>query len=83
MSKWEEIDSFHSPLEFNRFNRWIEQQIKMKVFIEIFNHEGHRNLKSSRYFKCCSSGEVWKLAAPDPGYFPGAWVLVGNTDKKP
>ena len=83
MSNWEEIDSFHSPLEFNRFTRWIEKQIQKKVFVEIFDHEGDRDLKSTRYFKCCSSGEIWKLAMPDPGYFSGAWVLVSNADKKP
>ena len=82
MSNWEEIDSFHSPMEFNRFNRWIEQQIKKKLFIEIFDYKGRKDLKSSRYFKCCSSGEIWKLAEPDPGYFSWAWVLVEHSENK-
>lgn len=73
---WEEIESFRSMREFEKFLNWIEFQVSDGSCSEV-----HKDMKKSmlppqyRYFRQVGSTEVWKLLYPDPGYFSGAWKI--------
>lgn len=71
---FEEIRAFNSPGEFKRFLRWIEEQVVAGRCEELTGHDHSIFLNQSRRFRCISTGRIWKLSCPDPGYFPGSWL---------
>jgi len=75
---WEAIHGFVTPGEFKRFCSWIESQIVAGMAEEI--PVGRINMAmpagfEERWFKCCTSGEVWRRVTPE---FPfrGLWEPV-------
>jgi hypothetical protein len=70
---WEVIEAFHSPVEFARFVRWIEDQVEAGNCEELLVPGKQIDKWADRRFRYKSTGEVWRLSHPDPGYFPGSW----------
>ncbi|CNJ57160.1 hypothetical protein HB991_11155 [Yersinia mollaretii] len=72
---WEEINSFQSIGEFNRFQDWLNLQLNDGVITEIpvTAYYASENFHE-RWFKK-HSGEIWRLVDPD---FPflGYWGPV-------
>lgn len=75
---WEEIHAFSSPNEFHRFVRWIENQIQTGDCEELLESNKSIGPWDDRRFRCKSTGQIWKLSCPDPGYFPGSWLPEGG-----
>lgn len=69
---WEEIFSFQSVSEFNRFQEWINYQLNNGFIAEIpvAAYYASENFHERWFQK--KSGEVWRLVNPD---FPflGYW----------
>jgi hypothetical protein len=73
---WEAIHGFVSPGEFQRFCAWLETQIQSGIVEEV--EANQKNLYfggEEKWFKCKTSGEIWRLASPE---FPfrGLWDAV-------
>lgn len=76
---WEEIESFRSPSEFNRFVGWIEEQILTGEATEIpVENRYAGEMITERWFVCTDCQSTWRLVYPDPGYFSGLFCLVKN-----
>lgn len=74
---WEEIGSFRSQGEFNRFVRWIEDQVKAGYAAEIpVENRYAGEMISERWFVCTDCQSRWRLVYPDPGFFSGLFCLV-------
>lgn len=71
---WEEIHGFLSPGEYERFVRYIEQQVASSQAEElpVDPNYGNGEIYGGRWFRDIDSGQVWRLVAPD---FPfrGLW----------
>ena len=66
---WEEINGFQSPGEFQRFERWIAEQIQLGNAEEVLvNFELRGPYWHQRWFRHKASGAVWRLAKPDPPF---------------
>lgn len=74
---WEEIHGFQSPAEYQRFVRYIEDQVQAGHAKEIVPvpdyHKGF--VFGGRWFQDVGSAEIWRLVPPD---FPfrGVWEPV-------
>lgn len=78
---WEEIRSFNSPGEFQRFLVWVDAQVQSGECEELFIRDDSVKNTDSRLFRCISTGDTWRLTFPDPGYFSGSWLPesgIGN-----
>ncbi|WP_165463087.1 hypothetical protein [Atlantibacter sp.] len=75
-NKLEEIDDFQSMNEFNRFEKWIENEVTLgsAVEISVLNYYAGINFKE-RWFKFIEAGSTWRLVYPD-GPFHGYWGAV-------
>jgi hypothetical protein len=64
---WEEIHGFQSPGEFNRFVRYIENQVSSGEVEEVNPdpNYGKGEIYGGRWFKDLETGEVWRLVPPD------------------
>ncbi|CFR16759.1 MULTISPECIES: hypothetical protein [Yersinia] len=74
--KLEEIDDFQSMNEFNRFEKWVENEIALGAAseIEVLGYYAGINFKE-RWFKFHEAGDIWRLVYPD-GPFHGYWGVV-------
>lgn len=74
---WEEIHGFQSPGEFNRFIRYIENQISSGEAEEVIPdpNYGKGKVYGGRWFKNLETGEIWRLVPPDIP-FKGLWEPV-------
>ncbi|WP_142779267.1 MULTISPECIES: hypothetical protein [Agrobacterium] len=70
---WEEISSFRSLSEYQRFLAWLEEQVKRGECEEIVEDKTIFFEPAERKFRCRESGQIWRLLCPDPGYFSGSW----------
>ncbi|MCS7063449.1 MAG: hypothetical protein NZM04_05305 [Methylacidiphilales bacterium] len=71
MSKcpWEEIIGFQSPGEFQRFQSWIEEQIKLGNAEEVpVDPSCIGAYWNQRWLRHKASGVVWRLVEPDPPF---------------
>ena len=77
MLVWEEIHGFASPGEYNRFVRYIEEQVSSGIVRERSVDPLYRKgtIAGGRWFQDVETGAVWRLVAPD---FPfrGLWEPV-------
>lgn len=74
--KLEEIDDFQSMNEFNRFEKWIENEIIFGSVSEVRVLEYYAGINfKERWFKFHETGEIWRLVYPD-GPFHGYWGAV-------
>ena len=74
---WEEIKSFRSLIEFERFLLWLENQVKSGQAIEIPVESRYAGeMIPERCFICTDCGTKWQLVYPDHGYYPGAFLLA-------
>ena len=62
--------------EYQKFVHWTEEQKVLRVCEELLNDDRPPDKVVNRWFRCSIDGSVWKLSAPDPGYFPGSWLPV-------
>jgi hypothetical protein len=76
-SIWEEIHGFQSPGEYQRFVRYIEDQVQAGYAKEIVPVPDYNKgfVFGERWFQDIDSAEIWRLIPPD---FPfrGLWELV-------
>jgi hypothetical protein len=81
MTHWEEIHGFTSPGEYDRFVRYIEDQVSMGVAREreVDPRYGKDMIFGGRWFEYIGTQEVWRLVAPD---FPfrGLWERLKEYD---
>ncbi|MBI2385005.1 MAG: hypothetical protein HYV14_03215 [Elusimicrobia bacterium] len=67
---WEPIHGFHSPSEFQKFEKWITGQIQERQAEELpVEVEFQGNYGPQRWFKHVSSGQIWYLAPPDAPFY--------------
>lgn len=71
---WEEIHAFVSLGEYRRFLLWIEEREREGICTEIRDPRASFNPLGDRRYECKADGRIWKLSAPDPGYFAGSWL---------
>lgn len=71
---WEEIHGFQSLGEYKRLVKWIEAQLQEGISEEFVRQADPSSGWADRWFRCKSSGAIWKLSCPDPGYFSGTWL---------
>jgi hypothetical protein len=77
MANWEEIHGFESPEGYDRFVRYIEDQVSAVVAREcdVDPSYGKGMIVGGRWFEDIETREVWRLVAPD---FPfrGLWEPI-------
>jgi hypothetical protein len=77
MTHWEEIHGFQSPAEYDRFVRYIEDQVSMGVAREcdVDPRYGKGMIFGGPWFEHIETREIWRLVAPE---FPlrGLWEPV-------
>lgn len=76
-SAWEEIHGFSSPGEYDRFVRYIEQQVTAGLAREVETNPlyGKGMIFGGRWFEDAETKDVWRLVAPDFP-FKGLWEPV-------
>ena len=80
---WEEIHGFVVPSEYNRFIKYLERQIHNNEVeeIEIDLNYGFGEIYGRRWFKHITTGEIWRLIAPDFP-FKGLWEPIRDKEKQ-
>jgi hypothetical protein len=77
MNHWEEIHGFHSQAEYDRFVKYIEDQVSTGIARErdIDPRYEKGRIFGGRWFEDLRTQEIWRLVAPD---FPfrGLWEPV-------
>ncbi len=79
---WEEIHGFSGPGEYQRFVRYIEQQIVVGAAreLQVDPLYGKGMIYGGRWFQDVETGAVWRLVAPDIP-FRGLWEPVALNTK--
>jgi hypothetical protein len=74
---WEEIHAFISLSEFQRFMKYLEDQVDAGIVEEIEPDPdyGRGEIYGGRWFRDRKTGEVWRLVPPDIP-FKGLWEPV-------
>lgn len=77
MNDWYEIRGFSSPGEFDRFRHYLRGQVESGTAepIPVDPAYGPGEVYGGSWYRDCSTGEVWRLVAPDPP-FTGLWERV-------
>jgi hypothetical protein len=77
MTTWEEIHGFTSLGEYDRFVKYIHDQVASghAEEVEVDDDYGRGEIYGGRWFKDIETGEVWRLVPPDPP-FRGLWEPV-------
>jgi len=77
----EEIDSFESESEYEKFLKYIEELLALGTIEEIASgpnyYEGFGEISGARWFMHKKSGNVWRLVPPDYP-FRGLWKPVNK-----
>ncbi len=78
MNNIEEINGFNSLNEFNRFEKWLQNEILNLSFSEVPVQQYYCGVNfQERWFKVEQNGELWRLVYPDFP-FTGYWGLVSD-----
>ena len=79
--RWEEIHGFTSPSEYERFSKYISNQVKLGQVEEITPDPeyGPGEIYGGMWFRELASGEIWRLVPPDYP-FKGLWEPVKQSD---
>lgn len=73
---WESIEGFFSLIEYERFLKWIVEQVNSGMAVEVSVKRNYSIFGlEERWFQCLESREVWRLVAPDAP-FRGCWEAV-------
>jgi hypothetical protein len=74
---WESIDDFRSLGEFERFGKWMVEQVATGEAVEVMVTRPYLDAPAFREKWYCHavSGEVWRLVWPD-GSFTGVFEQV-------
>ena len=65
-SHWEPIAGFQSPSEFQRFERWIADQVSAGIATEVPVVAPYWGTTlRERWHRHVASEEVWRLVSPD------------------
>lgn len=77
MSAWEEIHGFMSAGEYERFVKFIHDQVTSghAEEVEVDDDYGRGEIYGGRWFKDVETGAIWRLIPPDPP-FRGLWERV-------
>ena len=77
----EEIESFRSPGEFERFVAWLELQLERGALEElpVGTPYGNGNMWRERWFRLPGSDEPWRLVEPDVPFY-GIFMPVDPDD---
>lgn len=64
---WEKVNDFRDFDDFNRFVKWIEEQVKSGIAEEVYVKipYGGSDLFQERWFRHIKSGTIWRLVWPD------------------
>ena len=66
--EWESIDDFHSLIEFERFEKWLNEEITTGKAVEtpVTNpYLGEYASFEEKQFRHVTSGKIWRLVWPD------------------
>ena len=64
--EWEKIAAFQMPSEFDRFERWIADQVGAGIALEVPVRTSRAgSLPDEKWYRHLASGEVWRLVSPD------------------
>jgi hypothetical protein len=78
-SEWDEIGGFQAPSEYDRFVKWIEEQVKGGTVREIKVEQRYGGFRE-RWFRCGGCEKIWRLVDHDFP-FKGLFAVVkGNPD---
>lgn len=77
---WEEVASFHSPVEFRSFERWMTGQVSAGMARQVpvgmpYQDDG---VLAEAWYLHLKSRETWRLVWPAPP-FSGVFVRVRIT----
>jgi hypothetical protein len=74
---WESIEDFRSLNEFERFGRWMDEQVTTGEAMEVVVARPYIDAPAFRekWYRHAASGEVWRLVWPD-GPFTGVFEQV-------
>jgi hypothetical protein len=75
---WESIHGFVSPIEFQRFCAWLEDQVQSGLVEEVeVDQEKLYFGDDEKWFRCKESGKIWRRVTPE---FPfrGLWDAVNS-----
>ena len=61
-SNWEEIAPFRSMLEYNKFEKWIDE-LALEKKVNIVTNSKSR--KGNKVYKCNECSKMWSLNKPD------------------
>ena len=75
---FEEIPKFHSPWDFEKFEKSINQMIADGLIKEIAVEKSYSVVQDQERWIQCPNGDVWRLIPPD---FPFAGFFK-KVDKK-
>lgn len=79
---FEQVDGFHSPWNFEKFEESIKRMISEGAVKEIPVKQPYSIVKYDERWIECPSGVIWRLVAPDFP-FPGLFEkVVFNQDVK-
>lgn len=68
-SPWESIHDFRSRSEFERFESWMQDEIRNLRAREVAVGSSYAGTTlSEKWFVHMGSGEVWRLVWPDPPF---------------
>lgn len=74
---WKSIDDFRSLIEFERFGKWVDEQVVAGEALEVVVTRPYLDAPAFRekWYRHAASGEVWRLVWPD-GPFTGLFEQV-------
>lgn len=72
---WEEISSFGSLRERDRFLTWMRSQVAIGLAEEVRAPRGGPFGTRDRWFRHVSSGTLWRLVPDENPYGPGFWPV--------
>jgi hypothetical protein len=84
MLVWEEIHGFQTLGEYERFVRYLEDQVRAGYAEELPADPSYGKglLYGGRWFRDGESAQVWRLVGPDPP-FRGLWEPVKQQHGRP
>jgi hypothetical protein len=74
---WEFVDGFNSLADYERLRDSLAEQVRLGQAEERRVSKPYSGLKTldERWIRCKSTGDTWRLIAPDPP-FPGIFEKV-------
>lgn len=75
MFSWEEISSFGSLRERDRFLTWMRDQIADGLAEEVHAPTGTPSGAADLWFRHVPTGTLWRLVSAENPYGPGFWAV--------